>query len=72
MTLQFSCLPSLVEQLEFLIYLSTASEELGRLIAELAVGLNSAVAEFSERVLELLATEFESRKFGFRVPKEGS
>ena len=72
MTPQFSCFPCLVEQLEFLLYLSTASEELGRLKAELAVGLNSAVAEFSERVLELLATEFESRKFGFGAPKEGS
>ena len=65
LTLQFSCFLCLVEQLEFLFYLSTASDELGRLKAELAVGLDSAVAELSERVLELLATEFESREFGF-------
>ena len=65
MTPQFSCFPCLVEQLEFLLYLSTASEELGRLKAELAVGLDSAVVELSEWVLKLLATEFESREFGF-------
>ena len=65
MTPKFSCFPCLVEQLELLIYLSPASDELGRLKAELAVGHDSAVAELSERVLKLLATEFESRKFGF-------